>query len=98
MRRSSMPDLILSRKLMAISVFGSVARGEADEESDVDVLVRIESPSFEERRKAAHLAWQVGFEHHLVLSPLVLSESQWAELVHRERLIVDEIDRDGVEA
>ena len=88
----------LGSRLLGVTVFGSAARGEAREDSDVDVLVRIASPSFEERRLAAHLAWEVGFAHHLVLSPLVVSEAEWKELDRRERLIVAEITRDGIDS
>ena len=88
----------LGPRLLGVTVFGSVSRGEAHPESDVDVLVRIESPTPDERRAAARASWQPGFDHGLVLSPLVLSQAEWTELVARERLIVQEIARDGVEA
>jgi uncharacterized protein len=84
-------------RLLRVTVFGSVARGEARAESDVDVLVRIEAPTQAERRAAARVSWEVGYEHGLLLSPLVLSEAEWNELVARERLIASEIARDGVE-
>jgi uncharacterized protein len=33
--------------ITSIAIFGSVARGEANDESDVDILVNMESPTFD---------------------------------------------------
>lgn len=41
--RTAAPSLRL-QAVQAIWVFGSVARGEADEESDVDILVDLDAP------------------------------------------------------
>ncbi len=33
-------------KILKLGIFGSVARGEANEESDVDIVIRISEPDF----------------------------------------------------
>ncbi|MDD2639150.1 MAG: nucleotidyltransferase family protein [Methanothrix sp.] len=40
--RSHMPELVSRYKVMSLGIFGSYIRGEADEESDIDLLVDLE--------------------------------------------------------
>ncbi|HOO54139.1 MAG TPA: nucleotidyltransferase family protein [Methanothrix sp.] len=42
--REIMPDLALRYGVKHLGVFGSYVRGEADEESDLDILVEFEDP------------------------------------------------------
>lgn len=88
----------LPGRVRRVTLFGSVARGEATEDSDVDVLVVLEAPSFAERRDAMNLAGELGLGNDLVLAPIVLSVDEWVELERRERSLPREIARDGVEA
>ena len=37
-----MPELVSRYKVMSLGIFGSYIRGEADEESDIDLLVDLE--------------------------------------------------------
>jgi predicted nucleotidyltransferase len=78
-------------------LFGSYARGEAHEDSDVDVLVLLAHASFAERARAIDTGAAIGLELGLVIAPLVLTQAEWDELVSRERLLPREIERDGVE-
>jgi uncharacterized protein len=88
----------LPGKLERLVLFGSWARGEATEDSDIDVFVLIGNVTFGERTRAIELLTAAAFEHHLVLSPIVLTREEWDELERRERLLPQEIARDGVEA
>lgn len=58
-------------KVRRVAVFGSSARGQIHEDSDVDLLVLPDEPSFSERREALDLAGLLGLEHELVFSPVV---------------------------
>jgi hypothetical protein len=49
-------------RIQRIVVLGSVARGEADEESDVDVLVLVDRLTFAERSRIIDQATEIGFE------------------------------------
>lgn len=82
----------------SVRVFGSMARGEAHEDSDVDILVILDGASFAERGRAIDLATELGLAEGLVFAPIVLTPDEWAELVNRERALPREIDRDGIEA
>lgn len=59
--RDAVLELLGPYGVRRISVFGSVARGEEDEDSDIDILVLLEDPR---RRPLGLLAW-VGMELEL---------------------------------
>jgi predicted nucleotidyltransferase len=90
--------LRFGRRLREVTLFGSRARGEAHEESDVDVLVVVDALSEKERAEVMDLAWRAAFEgeEYVVLSPLPYSSEQAADMRRRERRLFREIDRDGV--
>lgn len=86
----------LPRRVLRMALFGSWARGEAHEDSDVDVLVVLSHGTSADRARAIDAGGQIGLERGLVIAPLVFTESEWAELSRRERRLVREIERDGV--
>lgn len=88
----------LRSKLVRVVVFGSAARGQAHEDSDVDVLVLLDAPDRLERRRALDLAGEIALETGVPLAPVVQSLDQWNELLARERRFPLEVERDGVEA
>lgn len=80
-----------------VVVFGSRARGEAADDSDLDVLVLLkgERPNDASQRVWEAL-WEVQMKHAVGLSPLVISANQWHEGVYQATLLKQEIERDGV--
>ena len=83
-------------RVHAISLFGSRARGEGNEESDLDVLVAVDDLTGAEAREIGHQSGDAMTEHDVRLVPLALSTARLVELRARERLIAREIDRDQV--
>jgi predicted nucleotidyltransferase len=79
-----------------VKLFGSYARGEAHEGSDLDVLIVVDALNNVEGREIAHLAGDVLTEFGLLISAFTQSTESWQALRDRERLIVSEIDREGV--
>ena len=88
----------LPGRLQRLVLFGSHARGEAHEESDVDVLVVLSHATHAERARAIDIGGEIGLDLLLPIAPVVLTQAEWDELVRRERRLVSEIDRDGVDA
>lgn len=79
-------------RLVALSLFGSRARGEGRDDSDLDVLVVVRALSREERRRTIDDATDVGLDLDLVLSPLVVEEDAW----RASPPIAAEIAREGI--
>jgi predicted nucleotidyltransferase len=83
-------------RLTRVVLFGSHARGEASEHSDVDVLVVVEDLGSAETRDIDAFVGDVLTRTDILLSPLVLSGARYRDLCARERRLVAEIDRDGI--
>lgn len=64
---------LLGSRIARIVLFGSRARGEGRSDSDLDLVVEVESPTRTDRYQLIDLAADVGVEHSLVLSPVVTS-------------------------
>ncbi len=52
----------LDDRIHSIVLFGSVARGEATEESDIDLLVILSEPTFDTKRRMNNMAATAGLE------------------------------------
>lgn len=85
-------------RLSEYILFGSHARGESHEDSDVDLLVVIDGLTEPERRQVFDLAYDAGAagDDYVALSPLPYSVAQVTEMRARERRLMREIERDGV--
>ncbi len=83
-------------RLRRIALFGSRARGEGDEDSDLDVFVEVDDLSHAEGREVGHLAGDMLTRHDVLLSPFAVSTAHFEHLRSRERLIAREIERDAV--
>lgn len=84
-------------RLIEVRLFGSYARGEAHEESDVDCLVLLDQVTVEDDRAVTDLAgdltWQIG---GAVIAPLVMSVDRFAAWKARERRTALAIEREGI--
>ena len=83
-------------RLRALTLFGSRARGEGHEHSDVDVLVVVDDLTHAETRELTDLCGDLLTELSVLLSPLAVPTQHWEQLETLERRIVSEIARDGV--
>jgi predicted nucleotidyltransferase len=79
-------------RVRRIVLFGSRARGEGRSDSDLEVLVLVDGLARDERRAVQDLAFDVGFEHGLVLSPIAAAAESWVG----DTPLAAEIERDGV--
>jgi hypothetical protein len=82
-------------RLRRLVVFGSMARGEARWDSDVDVLVVLDTVDRQDAITAAELAADELTERSVLLSPTVLSEDRLETLRRQERRLALDIARDG---
>lgn len=65
-----------TEEVVSITLYGSQARGEASVESDIDlfIVIRHDTPAL--RKALADLAWEVQFEHGVVISDIIRSVEQ----------------------
>ncbi len=81
-----------------IVLYGSVARGEADEESDLDLLVVTARPlsRTESHEKITHVVFEVNLRFDTNVSTLVVDRHEWETGLIAVLPIREEILRDGV--
>jgi predicted nucleotidyltransferase len=90
---------ILAQRLPAYSLiaFGSRARGDADIESDLDVLVLVDGEVDDAvRRTISDCAWEASFDSGIVLSPLAVSRQEWEHGPDRDSLLALAVRREGI--
>ena len=93
----------LKRKLLnkfdikTMILYGSVTRGEADEESDLDLLIVTAHPlSRTVRHKITDLAFDVNLLYEANISTLVVDYKSWEEGVFLVLPLREEILKDGI--
>lgn len=82
--------------LVDLRLFGSYARGEAHEESDVDVSVVLRTVTWDNRRAILDLAADVFLDLEVQISPTVISDDQYRLWRRQDRPLVRAIEREGL--
>ncbi|MGB8658149.1 MAG: nucleotidyltransferase domain-containing protein [Candidatus Zixiibacteriota bacterium] len=83
--------------LIDFRVFGSRARGDNDQYSDMDVFIEVESLNKETKNTISDIVWEVGFQHFVVISPLTFTRHEIEESPLKASPIVENIVKEGVE-
>ncbi len=84
-------------RLHDIRLYGSAARGDWQEGSDVDVLVLLDRVLAADREWIAERATRLGvLDAGVPLSTVTLPEVEFRKLQNRERLFAREVERDGI--
>jgi predicted nucleotidyltransferase len=89
----------LARKkvsLHSVVLFGSRARGDADPDSDMDVLVIVDDLTEKDEDYISECAWEAGFESGIVVVPVVFSRLEWENGPERYSLLAEAVESDGV--
>jgi len=84
-------------KLDSVILFGSKARGDFDEYSDLDLLIITFTKlnSMEENHVTEEL-YDIGMKYNVIFSPLSITSKDWRGGIFTEFLIYNEILKDGV--
>lgn len=80
-----------------VVLFGSVVRGMADEESDVDILIVLrEPPGHPVRNRISNIILDINLEHDTNLSGLVVDQKAWDEGFVSVLPIHEAVEREGI--
>jgi hypothetical protein len=82
--------------LNKVILFGSRARGDAEPDSDMDVLVIVDEITEEKEDYISECAWKAGFEHGIVIVPVVYTVNEWERGPERFSLLAEAIRSEGV--
>ena len=79
-----------------IILFGSKARGDHDEHSDIDLLVVASKLlHWKEEKAIVGALFDIGMEYNVIFSPLFTSVDEWENGIFTEFPVYQEISRDG---
>jgi len=83
-------------RLVDVLLFGSQARGDAADGSDVDVMVILDRPTENDLSEARGLAFDIWLMHGVLLSVRAFSRRGWQELGAMHSLFYRNVTRDGI--
>ncbi len=82
--------------LHQLILFGSRARGDADPDSDMDLLVILNEPVTPETRDiVSRCAWVTGFQAGIVIAPVVVFRDDWENGPERLSLLAMAVREEG---
>jgi predicted nucleotidyltransferase len=82
--------------VLEVRLFGSFARAEAHEESDVDIAVVLERADWQTRGEVVDLATDLGLARELHISPTILDRETYDRWRAQERPLVMDIENEGL--
>jgi uncharacterized protein len=85
--------------LLRVILFGSKARGDFDDQSDIDVLVvvRVSDENYWQHwRRIIDMAWEVELAYSLVISCTIKNEHDYTRMCEHRSLLARNIERDGI--
>ena len=89
--------LLMKRvKLHYLVLFGSRARGDAEPDSDMDVLVVVDELTKEVEDYISDCAWEASFKHGIVMVPIIFSINEWDRSPERRSLLAEAIREEGI--
>jgi predicted nucleotidyltransferase len=84
------------KRVSAIWLYGSAARGDWTAESDIDVLVLLHNEEDGDMEWLVATAYRIGLaKRHLLLQPVMLTKAEFDRLAARERRFALDILREG---
>ncbi len=83
-------------QLVDFKVFGSMARNDADEFSDMDVFLEVNSLDKNLKEKISDIVWEVGFEHFMVISLLIFTRDELEKSALKASPVVKNIMEEGI--
>ncbi len=84
-------------QLLAVYLFGSRARGDAQPDSDIDLAVLLKESTPEIRKAIHYLAADVWLENGLFISTRVWSQSHWQRHAEIQSRLYRNIQREGID-
>jgi len=87
---------LLGDHIVKLILYGSKARGDYADESDIDIAIIVQGLTRELKNQILDMVADIEMEYLIPLSTLILSEEDFELLKKRERRIALDIEKDGI--
>jgi len=87
----------LPHRKMGFKLFGSVARGRSEWDSDVDVLLHADQIDNTLRQIKSQLAFDISLKYDVVLSVVTYSDEEYADRVVQCTPFIEHVEKEGIE-
>jgi predicted nucleotidyltransferase len=84
-------------KIEQVVLFGSVARGEFDEESDVDIMIVLKNGSRRLRDEISMASFDLILRNNVILSPMVMDRKTYEWHKKYRDPLYNSIKKDGID-
>jgi len=84
-------------QILATTLFGSKARGDASAESDIDILVITQSEDWQLVRQIRRIGARVSLEQDVLFNMHIVDQTHWAEMERIQSTYWRNVQRDGIE-
>jgi uncharacterized protein len=82
--------------LVDMRAFGSRARGDNLTDSDLDIFIEVEHLNRSVRRLIQDIAWEIGLDHSVIITPIVFSRDEIERSPIRSSPIVQAVREEGI--
>ena len=89
--RMTFPDRVLQAIL-----FGSKARGDSHPDSDIDILLIVDSDEWRFQHAISDVASDVSLEYGVLIGPRVIGQSHWEEMARERFSLYENVAREGI--
>ncbi len=86
----------LADSLHSVTLFGSVATGHADPDSDIDVLVVLKNDRPQKTMKVYDVALDIQLQYNVPLAVKVFTQTRWENLSELGTSFIKDIQKHGV--
>ena len=88
--------LSLGDSLIKMVLFGSRAKGDYDEDSDIDIAIIVRNLSKELKNKIYSQVAEIELKYLRPISAIIFSETEFNRLKERERRVALDIESEGI--
>lgn len=86
----------LGSALHGMLLYGSKARNEPGIDSDVDLLVIVQTADWSTRNLVSHIAARISLDHDVLLAPHVVSLSRWQAMGQDPFMFYQNVFQEGI--
>lgn len=77
-------------------LFGSKARGDSHPDSDIDVLLVVDSDEWRFQHAISDIASDVSLEYGVLIGPRVIGQANWEEMAQGRFSLHENVSREGI--